>query len=126
MVRPYAPWSRQSRPATTGDGLAAPRELRSSATLFKLTDRLIATPGSYHARSRGDVAPAADARVRRAARAICVVAGGHTPGKCSRTCSLDRATSDAHAVGALAAPTVTTPSRAISACVARGSSAPHT
>jgi hypothetical protein len=28
--------------------LAAPRELRSSATLLRLTDRLIATAGSYH------------------------------------------------------------------------------
>src|SRR5689334_23029741 len=32
-------------PATFGDGLVAPRELRSSATLFRLTERLIATGG---------------------------------------------------------------------------------
>src|SRR5262245_26255381 len=43
-------------PATFGDGFCAPRELRSSATLLRLTERLIATPGFYHAGSRSQVA----------------------------------------------------------------------
>src|SRR5262249_11692307 len=36
---------------TSGAGLAAPRELRNSATLLRLTDKLIATAASYHAPS---------------------------------------------------------------------------
>src|SRR5512140_1676134 len=36
-------------PATFGDGLVPPRELRSSATLLRLTDSDRATAGLYHA-----------------------------------------------------------------------------
>src|SRR5205807_654056 len=46
--RPYAPWSRHAVPASFGDGFVPPRELRSSATLLRFTDRLIATAASYH------------------------------------------------------------------------------
>jgi hypothetical protein len=43
QVRPSAPASRHAWAATRGDGLSWPRELRRSATLLRLTERLTGT-----------------------------------------------------------------------------------